>query len=106
MNRSAKTTLDVFRDVLDKQTLDRNDLELIIDRIKVFEDHLDVQLKPDIDILLKCGLEGLAANFKSGIEDISLTRIVQKATHQKDKIFDVNVISEGKPLGVLCASIR
>ena len=100
VNRSAKTTLDVFRDVLQKQTLDRNDLELIIDRIKVFEDHLDVQLKPDIDILLKCALEGLAANFKSGIEDSSLTRVVQKAVHQKDKVFDVNVISEGDPLEI------
>ena len=100
VNRSAKTTLDVFRDVLQKRTLDRNDLELIIDRIKVYEDHLDVQLKPDIDILLKCGLEGLAANFKSGIEDSSLTRIVQKAVHQKDKVFDVNVISEGDPLEI------
>ena len=100
VNRSAKTTLDVFWDVLEKQTLDRNDLELIIDRIKVFEDHLDVQLKPDIDILLKCGLEGFAANFKSGIEDSSLTRVVQKAVHQKDKVFDVNVISEGDPLEI------
>ena len=89
---------EVFRDVLEKQTLERNDLELIIDRIKVCEDHLDIQLKPDIDILLKCGLEGLAANFKSGIEDSSLTRVVQKAVHQKDKVFDVNVISEGDPL--------
>ena len=100
VNRSAKTTLDVFRDVLQKQTLDRNDLELIIDRIIVFEDHLDVQLKPDIDILLKCGLDGFAANFKSGIEDSSLTRVVQKAVHQKDKVFDVNVISEGDPLEI------
>ena len=98
VNRSAKTTMDVFRDILEKEVLDRNDLELIIDRIKVYEDHLDIQLKADIDILLKCGLEGLAANFKSGIGDISLTRIVQKATHQKDKVFDVNVISEGDPL--------
>ena len=100
VNRSAKTTMDVFRDILEKEALDRNDLELIIDRIKVYEDHLDIQLKPDIDILLKCGLEGLAANFKSGIEDISLTRVVQKATHQKDKVFDVNVISEGDPLEI------
>ena len=100
VNRSAKTTMDVFRDILEKEALDRNDLELIIDRIKVYEDHLDIQLKADIDILLKCGLEGLAANFKSGIEDISLTRVVQKAVHQKDKVFDVNVISEGDPLEI------
>ena len=100
VNRTAKTTMDVFRDILEKKTLERNDLELIIDRIKVFEDHLDVQLKPDIDILLQCGLEGLAANFKSDIEDSSLTRVVQKAVHQKDKVFDVNVISEGDPLEI------
>ena len=100
VNRSAKTTLDVFRDILEKEKLERNDLELIIDRIHVFEDHLDIKLKADIDVLLRCGLEGLAANFKSGIEDISLTRIVQRAVHQKDKVFDVNVISEGDPLEI------
>ena len=100
VNRSAKTAMDVFRDILQKDTLDRNDLELIIDRIKVYEDHLDIQLKADIDILLKCGLEALAANFKLGIEDISLKRVVQKAIHQKDKVFDVNVISEGDPLEI------
>lgn len=101
VNRSAKTTMDVFRDILEKQHLERNDLELIIDRIKVYEDHLDIHLKADIDALLKCGLEGLAAaNFKSGIEDISLTRAVQKAVHRKDKVFDVNVISEGDPLEI------
>ena len=37
VNRSAKTTMDVFRDVLSKEKLDRNDLELIIDRIQVYE---------------------------------------------------------------------
>ena len=100
VNRSTKTTLDVFRDILEKEKLERNDLELIIDRIHVFEDHLDIKLKSDIDVLLRCGLEGLAANFKSGIEDISLKRIVQKAVHQKDKVFDVNVISEGDPLEI------
>ena len=100
VNRSAKTTLDVFRDILEKEKLERNDLELIIDRIHVFEDHLDIKLKADIDVLLRCGLEGLAANFNSGIEDISLKRIVQRAVHQKDKVFDVNVISEGDPLEI------
>ena len=100
VNRSAKTTLDVFRDILEKEKLERNDLELIIDRIHVFEDHLDIKLKADIDVLLRCGLEGLAANFNSGIEDSSLTRIVQRAVHQKDKVFDVNVISEGDPLEI------
>ena len=101
ITRIAKTALDVFDGILQKDKLDKADIGFILDKILVFEDHIDIQLKADIDALLKCGLEGLAAaNFKSGIEDISLTRIVQKATHQKDKVFDVNVISEGDPLEI------
>ena len=41
VNRVAKTAMDVFRDILAKEKLDRNDLRLIIDRIKVYEDHLE-----------------------------------------------------------------
>ena len=101
ITRIAKTALDVFDGILQKDKLDKADIGFILDKILVFEDHIDIQLKADIDALLKCGLEGLAAaNFNSGIGDISLTRIVQKATHQKDKVFDVNVISEGDPLEI------
>jgi hypothetical protein len=49
VNRIAKTAMDVFDDILQKPKLERNDLELIIRQIKVFEDHIEVQLKPDID---------------------------------------------------------
>ena len=101
ITRIAKTALDVFDGILQKDKLDKADIGFILDKILIFEDHIDIQLKADIDALLKCGLEGLAAaNFNSGIEDISLTRIVQKAVHQKDKVFDVNVISEGDPLEI------
>jgi len=101
ITRIAKTALDVFDGILQKDKLDKADIGFILDKILVFEDHIDIQLKADIDALLKCGLEGLAAaNFKSGIGDSSLTRIVQKAVHQKDKVFDVNVISEGDPLEI------
>ena len=101
ITRIAKTALDVFDGILQKDKLDKADIGFILDKILVFEDHIDIQLKADIDALLKCGLEGLAAaNFNSGIGDISLTRIVQKAVHQKDKVFDVNVISEGDPLEI------
>lgn len=51
----AKTAIDVFRDILEKDKLERNDLELLIDRILVFEDHLEIKLKTDIDTLLRCG---------------------------------------------------
>lgn len=101
ITRIAKTALEVFDGILQKEKLDKADIGFILDKIVVFKDHIDIHLKADIDALLKCGLEGLAAaNFKSGIGDILLTRAVQKAVHQKDKVFDVNVISEGDPLEI------
>ena len=100
INRVAKTALDVFQDILDKPNLERNDLELIIQGIRVYEDHLEIQLQADIDTLIRTGTLEAAANFNSGIEDISMKRIVQKATHRKDKVLDVHVISEGDPLEI------
>jgi len=44
VNRAAKTAMDVFRDILEKEKLERNDLELVISKIKVYEDHLEILL--------------------------------------------------------------
>ena len=99
VNRAAKTALDVFADILAKEKLDRNDLELIIDRVLVFEDHLEIKLQRDIDALLRCGTLGDAVNFKSGIED-SLKTVIQSAKNRADKVYDVNVINEGDPLEI------
>jgi len=100
VNRAAKTALDVFADILSKEALDRNDLELIIDRVLVFEDHLEIKLQRDIDALLRCGTPEDAVNFKSGIEDILHCRFVQRSEKRPDKVFDVNVISNGDPLEI------
>ncbi|MDO4350699.1 MAG: stage V sporulation T C-terminal domain-containing protein [Eubacteriales bacterium] len=100
VNRAAKTAMDVFRDILDKQKLERNDLELMIDRIRVFEDHLEIRLQADIDALLRSSAAEEAVNFKPGIKDSLPSRIVQSAAHQKDKVFDVHVISDGDPLEI------
>ncbi len=99
VNRAAKTALDVFADILAKEKLDRNDLELIIDRVLVFEDHLEIKLQRDIDALLRCGTLEDAVNFKSGIED-SLKTVIQSAKNRADKVYDVNVINEGDPLEI------
>ncbi len=95
-NRSAKTALDVFADILSKENLDRNDLELIIDRIKVFEDHLEVKLQRDIDTLLRC--DGMEHVINFG-ETITQT-LTQSSEKRPDKVFDVNVISDGDPLEI------
>lgn len=104
VNRTAKTALEIFDDILNKEKLDRNDLELIIEKIKVYETHIDIQLKPDIDSLLRCGIlpnqEEKTANFNSDIADNLSMLLVQTAKNQKDKVFDVNVISNGDPLEI------
>ena len=100
VNRAARTALEVFEDILKKDHLERNDLELIIDHIKIYEDHLEIQLQADVDAILQSAAQEEAVNFKSGIENIVSCRIVQSATHQKDKVFDVHVISDGDPLEI------
>ena len=100
INRTAKTALDVFEDILNKEALDRNDLELIIQKILVYENRLEIFLQADIDALIRTEALEDCINFKEGIGDTALTRIVQKANKQKDKVFDVNVISEGDPLEI------
>ncbi len=100
VNRAAKTALDVFADILAKEKLDRNDLELIIDRVLVFEDHLEIKLQRDIDSILRGGTLEEAANFNSGIENSLHCRLVQSADKRPDKVFDVNVINDGDPLEI------
>ena len=122
INRVAKTAMDVFHDILEKPALDRNDLNLMIEKIRVYEDHIEVQLKADIDSLLKTGaLPEDAVNFNWDTEnsesqlvgaddsvrprvDVGIvpyeTEIVQGAAHRKDKVFRVSVISSGDPLEI------
>ena len=99
-NRTAKTALEVFDDLLHKPKMKRNDLELMIEKIDVFEDHLEVHLQADIDELLHCTAEENVVNFNSGIESAEKCRIVQCSRNQKDKTFDVSVISSGDPLEI------
>ncbi|MBR1586565.1 MAG: recombinase family protein, partial [Clostridia bacterium] len=103
VNRKAKTAMEVFDDILNKDHLDSRDLNLIIDQIIVYEDHIDVKLKADIDMLLKTGelpsgQEEDVVNFNRGTEGQVI--IVQRAIHQRDKAFRVNTISEGDPLEI------
>lgn len=94
--RAAKTAMEIFNEVIDKSSLDKTDLELIIEKILVFEDHIDVKLKRDIDSLLRCGMPEEEA---AGITDPSklAETIVQSAIHQKNKRYSVNVIRDGDP---------
>ena len=112
VNRVAKTAMEVFDDILAKEKLERNDLQLIIQKIKVYEDHLEIQLKADVDQLLRAGslmwerkpetaaAQEDAVNFKTGMEHIPSVTIVQTTSKRPDKVFHANVISDGDPLEI------
>ena len=96
-NRKAKTVIEVFDGVLKKEKLDKRDIGLIVQKITVFEDHLNVKLKSDVDELLSLEDTEHTVNFKSGSKDIAVT---QRSANRADKVFTVNVIREGDPLEI------
>ena len=111
VNRAAKTAIEVFDEILEKDKLDPKDLHLIIDKIYVYEDHVEIRLKADIDSILRCGslpveakepeiLEKSAETFNSGTKDSLNVTIVQETEKRPDKVFRVNVICDGDPLEI------
>ncbi len=109
VNRVAKTALEVFDDILNKPKLDRNDLQLIIEKIRVFEDRIEVQLKADVDSILHSGELG-QPDAVAAMAPISLERpeknkpyeiqIIQESDKHSDKVFSVRVVSNGDPLEI------
>lgn len=91
-NRAAKTAMEVFDDIIGKEKLEKQDLELIIERIKVYEDRVEIQLKADIDTLLRRG--------ELPEPDTEPVTVLQTSTHHADRAISANVISEGDPLEI------
>ena len=128
VNRAAKTALEVFDDILNKPKLDRNDLQLIIQKIKVYEDHIEVLLKADIDALLRSdpavGADlcvrpsSVTAAPMETPSEVSIAavapasiplevpkspyeiQITQESDRHRGKVFTVKVISDGDPLEI------
>ena len=116
LNRAAKVVMDIFAKMLEKGSLDRIDLELLVEKIVVYQDietedgkaanykHFEISLKPDIDSILLSGVlpdtMEEAVNFNLGIVDSLKTRIVHKIPKHKDEVYDVNVVREGDPLEI------
>ncbi len=105
VNRAAKTAMEVFDDILAKPKLDRNDLQLIIQKIRVYEDHIEVQLQADVDSILRSGSlpeekpEAVAAMAPVSNHPYEI-QITQESGKHAEKIFTVKVISNGDPLEI------
>ena len=91
-NRAAKTAMEVFDDIIGKEKLEKQDLELIIERIKVYEDHVEIQLKANIDTLLRRG--------ELPEPDTEPVTVLQTSTHHPDRAISANVVNEGDPLEI------
>lgn len=91
-NRAAKTAMEVFDDIIGKEKLEKQDLELIIERIRVYEDHVEIQLKADIDTLLRRG--------ELPEPDTEPVTVVQASTNHADRAISANVVNEGDPLEI------
>ena len=106
VNRTAKTVMEVFDAIINKEKLSKVDVDFIIEHITVYEDHIDIKLRPDIDTLLKTGTlpeqvcEETAVNFKQGTGITEEASRFAEITASNGKILSVNVISEGDPLEI------
>ena len=93
--RTAQTALELFDAVLRKEKLDKRDVELLIERIAIFEDHMEIKLRQDIDALLP-----LAALTKEKDGPLPPDSLLQTSARRPDKILPVHVVSEGDPLEI------
>ena len=104
VNRTAKTVMEVFDTIINKNALTKADVDFILDRIDVYTDRIDIKLKPDIDTLLRTGVpielleETVHSNFNQGTKESDNLTPIAHITTSNGEILSVNVISEGDPL--------
>ncbi len=104
VTRIATVAVNLFESILKKEKFDRGDLEILVERIYIYDGYIKVKLKSDIESILKSGslsvVRGDAANFSEGIVNIASTEVVESVAKRPDKVYDVNVISNGDPLEI------
>ena len=107
-SRIAKTVIDVFDNIISKETLTKSDIDFIVDKIVVYTDEIEIRLKPDIDKLLRCGIQtesvpvtaGESKNFENGTELTEIQPFITRVKNSKGDIFRVNVVCDGDPLEI------
>lgn len=95
VNRLARTALEIFDSILAKDRLDKKDLEFLIERITVYEDRVDIQLKADVDALLHVSQSEAIEQAANG-EEITYNPPAHSPVREKT----VTVVSSGDPLEI------
>lgn len=95
VNRLARTALEIFDSILAKARLDKKDLEFLIERITVYEDRIDIQLKADVDALLHASQSKAIGQAPNG-EEITYNPPAHSPVREKT----VTVVSSGDPLEI------
>lgn len=95
MNRIAKTALDIFDDILNKPKLKKQDIEFIVERIDVYDDHIDIQLRSDIDALLHVSQSEEIERAACGE-----TALVRKVRNHRADERSIHSVSSGDPLEI------
>ena len=93
--------MKIFDDILEKEKLDKQDLETIIDCIYIYEDKIIIKLKSNIENILDIG-------NNIGISRQNITAIQKNQNHNDRKFFTQvkrgelcsNVINNGDPLEI------
>lgn len=99
--QAKKDALKIFDDILEKDKLDKQDLETIIDCIYIYEDKIIIKLKSNIENILDIG-----SNL--GISKQNITAIQKNKNHNDRKFFTQvkkgtvcsNDINNGDPLEI------
>lgn len=99
--KAKKDALKIFDDILNKEKLDKKDLETIIDCIYVYEDKIIIKLKSNIENMLDLGNQ-------LGFSRKNITAIQKNKNHNDRKFFTQvkkgqncsNVVNNGEPLEI------
>lgn len=99
--KAKKDALKIFDDILNKEKLDKKDLETIVDCIYVYEDKIIIKLKSNIENMLDLGNQ-------LGFSRKNITAIQKNKNHNDRKFFTQvkkgqncsNVVNNGDPLEI------
>lgn len=97
VNRATKTVLDIFQDIIQKEKLDKQDVDLIVDKITVYTNRIEIKLRNDVSALLHLNKMENLINFNQDTKNHAEFDIVQRCRNQRVSVFSVNDVSEGDP---------